>query len=97
MLYNFVLVLHITASLLLIGIVLIQGSKSDGLSGFLGGGSTTFFGTSTATVIVKATTVIGVIFMITSIALTVLHSRRARTVIDASPAQPRPVAPPSEK
>ena len=84
MLYNIVLVIHAVASLLLIGIVLIQGSKADGLSGFLGGGSTTFFGTSTATVIVKVTTVIGIVFMITSITLTVLHSRRAGTVIDRS-------------
>ncbi len=84
MLFNIVLVIHAIASLLLIGIVLIQGSKSDGISGFLGGGSTTFFGTSTATVIVKATTVIGIVFMITSITLTVLSSRRARTVIDRS-------------
>ncbi len=84
MLLNFILVLHALASLLLIGIVLIQGSKSDGLSGFIGGGGTTFFGTSTATVIVKATTVIGIIFMLTSITLTVMHSRRARTVIDRS-------------
>ncbi len=84
MLFNIVLVIHAIASLLLIGIVLIQGSKSDGISGFLGGGSTTFFGTSTATVIVKATTVIGIVFMVTSITLTVLSSRRARTVIDRS-------------
>jgi preprotein translocase subunit SecG len=84
MLYNIVLVLHALASVMLIGIVLIQGSKADGLSGFLGGGSTTFFGTSTATVIVKITTVIGIVFMLTSITLTVLHSRRARTVIDRS-------------
>ncbi len=84
MLYSIVLVIHVIASLLLIGIVLIQGSKADGLAGFLGGGGTTFFGTSTATVIVKATTVIGIVFMMTSITLTVLHSRRARTVIDSS-------------
>ncbi len=92
MLYNIVLVIHAVASLLLIGIVLIQGSKSDGLSGFLGGGGTTFFGTSTATVIVKATTVIGIIFMLTSITLTVLLSRRARTLID-SPSAPNSTAP----
>lgn len=92
MLYNIVLVIHVAASLLLIGIVLIQGSKSDGLSGFLGGGGTTFFGTSTATVIVKVTTVIGIIFMLTSITLTVLLSRRARTLIDA-PAAPNSAAP----
>lgn len=86
MLFNLILAVHVVASLLLIGIVLIQGSKADGLSGFLGGAGTTFFGTSTATVIVKATTVIGIVFMITSITLTVLHSRRARTVIDSAPA-----------
>jgi preprotein translocase subunit SecG len=94
MLFNIVLVIHAIASLLLIGIVLIQGSKSDGISGFLGGGSTTFFGTSTATVIVKATTVIGIVFMVTSITLTVLSSRRARTVIDRSVV---PASVPSER
>ncbi len=84
MLINLITVIHVIASILLIAIVLVQGSKSEGLSGFLGGGSTTFFGTSTATVLVKITTVIGIIFMLTSIMLTVMVSRRARTVVDRS-------------
>lgn len=84
MIINLITIIHVVASILLIAIVLVQGSKSEGLSGFLGSGSTTFFGTSTSTVLVKITTVIGVIFMITSITLTVMVSRRSGTVVDRS-------------
>lgn len=78
-------VLHVIACIILIFIVMIQGSKSEGLSGlFGGGGSSTLFGTGTPTFLVKVTTVLGIIFMLTSISLTVFVSRRSPSVMEKS-------------
>ncbi len=61
-----IIVLQIIVSILLIAIVLVQPSKTDGLSGLMGGTSDTFFAknksrTSEA-VLSKATVVLAVIF-----------------------------------
>ena len=61
-----IIVLQIIVSILLIVIVLVQPSKTDGLSGLMGGTSDTFFAknksrTSEA-VLSKATVVLAVIF-----------------------------------
>ena len=77
-------ILHGIACVLLVLIVLMQGSKSEGLSGLFGGGSTTLFGTGTPTFLVKVTTVLGIIFMLTSISLTILVSQRSPSVMEKS-------------
>ena len=61
-----IIVLQIIVSILLIVIVLVQPSKTDGLSGLMGGTSDTFFAknksrTSEA-VLSKATVVLAIIF-----------------------------------
>ncbi len=77
--------LHVIVCVFLILIVMMQGSKSEGLSGiFGGGGSTTLFGTGTRTFLAKLTTVLGIIFMLTSISLTLLISQRSPSVMEKS-------------
>jgi len=70
-------VLHVLVSLFLIVVVLLQQGKRADLAGaFGGGGSQTAFGTrGAATVLTKATTICAVLFMGTSIALSILLSR----------------------
>ena len=81
----FIVTLHAVVCVLLILIVLMQGSKSEGLSGiFGGGGSGTLFGTGTRTFLAKVTTVLGILFMLTSISLTVLISKRSPSVMEKS-------------
>ncbi len=63
--------------LLLIVIILLQSDKSAGM-GILGGSSQTTFGSSTADVITKITTVFVVLFMTGSLGLSVLESYRGR-------------------
>jgi len=68
---------HVIVSLFLILVVLLQQGKSADWSGAFGGGSSqaAFGARSTATVLSKATTVAAILFMITSLSLTILLSR----------------------
>ncbi len=72
-------VLHILVCIFLIAVVLLQSGKSADIAAAFGGmGSQTAFGTRTAaTVLSKATTWAAVIFMLTSITLSVFASRRS--------------------
>ena len=69
--------LHIAVALFLIAVVLLQTGKRADLAGaFGGGGSQTAFGTrGAATALTKMTTAAAVIFMLTSISLSMVSSR----------------------
>jgi preprotein translocase subunit SecG len=77
----FVVTLHVIVSLFLIGVVLLQQGRSADLAGAFGGqGSQTAFGPrAAANVLTRLTTWSAVIFMLTSIALTVLYVRTTGT------------------
>ena len=72
-----VTILHVFVCIILILVVLLQQGKGADFSGaFGGGGSQTAFGARGAgTVLSKATTAAAIIFMITSLTLTILISR----------------------
>jgi preprotein translocase subunit SecG len=72
-----VVVFHIVVSLFIVGVVLLQQGKSADLAGAFGGqGSQTAFGPrGAANLLTKLTTYSAIIFMLTSIGLTVLLSR----------------------
>ncbi len=76
MLY-FVVVIHVIVSFFLVGIILLQQGSSADLAGAFGGqGSQTAFGPrGSATLLTKLTAWSAVLFMVTSIALTVMLSR----------------------
>lgn len=78
MLY-FVVVLHVIVSFFLVGIILLQQGSSADLAGAFGGqGSQTAFGPrGAATLLTKLTAWSAVVFMVTSIALTVMLSRNS--------------------
>ncbi len=73
---NIVMVLHILASLVLIVVVLMQSGKSAGLSGSIAGGAETFFGKNKGktldAILRKWTAAFAVVFLATSIALSVI-------------------------
>ena len=73
----FVIVVHVIVCLFLIGVVLLQQGRSADLAGAFGGqGSQTAFGPrAAANVLTRLTTWSAVIFMITSISLTILYVR----------------------
>lgn len=77
-------VIHIIISALLILIVMMQGSKSEGLSGLFGGGGSTLLGTGTPSFLAKVTTILGVLFMLSSISFTIILSRKPASVMKKS-------------
>ncbi len=88
-LFYFVVVLHVLVCLFLIGVVLVQQGRSADLAGAFGGqGSQTAFGPrAAANVLTRLTTWAAIIFMITSLSLTVLYARgnHARSVLGDQP------------
>jgi preprotein translocase subunit SecG len=92
--YYAVVVLHVIACLFLIGVVLLQQGKGQDLaSAFGGGGTQTAFGPrGSANVLTRATTILAGVFMVTSLALTILRPQSS-SVLDKIPgATPSPAA-----
>lgn len=78
MIYNILQAIHILVCLVLIVFVLMQSSKGGGLAGAFGGGGdqTVFGGRETATFLSKATTYLAVGFMVISLSLAFIASKR---------------------
>jgi preprotein translocase subunit SecG len=83
--------IHVLVCLFLIIVVLLQHGKSADIAAAFGGmGSQTAFGPrGAATVLTKATTWSAIIFLITSISLSIIASRRAPSSVlgTAKPSQ----------
>lgn len=94
--YYIVIVLHIIACLFLIGVVLLQQGKNQDLaSAFGGGGTQTAFGPrGSANVLSKATTILAGMFMLTSLALSMLRPKGSSILdqVQAPAASPAPAA-----
>ena len=96
-LFYLIVVLHVIACLFLIAVVLLQQGKGQDLaSAFGGGGTQTAFGPrGSATVLSRATTILAGLFMVTSLALTIVRPQ-ASGVLDQVPdtaSSPSPAAP----
>ncbi len=102
MLYYLLTVLYVLSCLLLLLVVLLQqGKGGDMASAFGGGGSQTAFGARAgATVLTRATTVLGVLFMIGAIALGIMGKQGPGSVMGGikapAPVQ-QPMPPPPAK
>ncbi|MDR3700358.1 MAG: preprotein translocase subunit SecG [Candidatus Sulfopaludibacter sp.] len=77
--YILFLIVHVIVCLFLIVVVLLQSGKAADLAGAFGGmGSQTAFGPrGSATLLSKATTISAVLFMVTSLGLSILATRQA--------------------
>jgi preprotein translocase subunit SecG len=84
--YYAIVTLHIVACLFLIGVVLLQQGKGQDLaSAFGGGGTQTAFGPrGSANVLSRATTVLAGVFMVTSLALSLVRPDEG-SVLDRVP------------
>jgi preprotein translocase subunit SecG len=96
--YILTLIVHIVVCLFLIVVILLQSGKAADLAGAFGGmGSQTAFGPrGSATLLSKATTVSAVLFMITSLGLSILATRNAglgTTVLEDMKTPPAKTAP----
>src|SRR5262245_48420868 len=81
------IIVHVIVCFVLIMVVLLQSGKAADLAGaFGGGGSQTALGSrGAATFLTKATTWSAIIFMVTSLGLAILGSRRSGSVLESAP------------
>src|SRR2546430_10851896 len=88
-------VFHVIVCIFLILVVLLQqGKGADWAGAFGGGGSQTTFGARGAgTILSRATTAAAIIFMITSLALTILISRPGGSSVINDKAVPKTSTP----
>ena len=95
-LYYAILTLHIVACLFLIAVVLLQQGKGQDLaSAFGGGGTQTAFGPrGSANVLSRATTILAGVFMVSSLALSLVKPRQGSILdsVAAPTASPSPAA-----
>ena len=79
MVYLFI-VIHVVVCIFMIAVILLQQGKSADLAGAFGGqGSQTAFGPrSAANLLTRTTTWCAIIFMVTSISLTVLMAKQSK-------------------
>lgn len=90
--------IHVIVCLFLIIVVLLQSGKAADLAGAFGGmGSQTAFGPrGSATLLSKATTVAAAVFMIGSLALSVMYTRQGSggsTVLEKAPISTKKATP----
>lgn len=95
-LFYFIMTVHIIVCIFLIGVVLVQQGRSADLAGAFGGqGSQTAFGPrAAANVLTRLTTWGAVVFMVTSLSLTILYMRgtHSHSVLSGTPTS-APTAP----
>jgi preprotein translocase subunit SecG len=101
MLVGLLVTLHVIVSLFLVGVVLLQQGKSADLAGAFGGqGSQTAFGPrGAANLLTKLTTYSAIIFMLSSIGLTILLSRSSgdHSVLSGTKTAPTTQTTPAKK
>jgi preprotein translocase subunit SecG len=90
MAYTLLTIVHVLVCLFLIVVVLLQSGKAADLAGAFGGmGSQTAFGPrGSATLLSKATTVSAILFMVTSLSLSIMATRgtgAGSTVLETHP------------
>jgi preprotein translocase subunit SecG len=76
--YVFIIV-EVLCSVMLIGLILLQKSKGGGLGGAFGGGmGESLFGSRAGNVLTRATVILGIVFLLNTVFLAVIHSGSGR-------------------
>ena len=82
MLYGLVIIVHLAACLILIAAILLQAGRGGGLSETFGSDSQkTLFGAKANVFLTRATVTAACLFLVTSLLLGVLTSRRGKSII----------------
>jgi preprotein translocase subunit SecG len=81
--HTLVTIIHVIACFILILVVLLQAGKGANMGAAFGGSSQTVFGSSGAgTFLGKMTATVAIIFMLSSLTLTYMSSRRGSSLFD---------------
>lgn len=85
------IVVLVLSSLLLIGLILLQKSKSEGLGlAFGAGAGESLFGARAGNVLSRATVVLAIVFMVCALGLGVIFAQKDRTLMDNVASDPVP-------
>jgi preprotein translocase subunit SecG len=77
-LHSLLIVLHVIACLVLIGLVLLQSGK-EGMGVIFGGGSSSMFGaTGAGSILVKITAAVAAVFIMTSLTYNIVTGNHAK-------------------
>jgi preprotein translocase subunit SecG len=77
------IVIEVLCCILLIGLILLQRSKNEGLGlAFGAGAGESLFGARAGNVLSKATVVLGITFMATTLVLGILFAQKDKTLMD---------------
>jgi preprotein translocase subunit SecG len=97
-------IVEVLVCVLLIGVILLQKSRSHGAGMAFGAGmGESLFGAQAGNVLTRATVILGIVFLVNTVALALLQSKRGvRSVADrvkdvpaAAPSMPQPQAQPA--
>lgn len=92
----FLIIVHVTACIILIGLVLIQRGRGAGLVESFAGVES-MFGTKTSTFLTRTTTIMSIVFFITCLSLAVLSVRQSKSLMrDVRTVAPKTEAPKAE-
>jgi len=97
MLYYLAVTLYVLACLMLLMVVLLQQGKGGDMASAFGGGggSQTAFGARAgASVLTRATTVLGVLFMLGALALAIVGHRGPGSLLSGERTAPKPASAP---
>jgi preprotein translocase subunit SecG len=87
--YGLIIAIHVTASLVLIAVILLQAGRGGGLSETFGGSTTqTILGTKTSVFLKRATAASAIIYILTCLTLAVLTGHRGRSLVAAGQMAP---------
>ena len=75
MITTLLVILHVVVSLILIVVILLQSGKAGDLSTAFGGSSETLFGARAGTFFTRLTTILAIVFMITSLTLAIVTAK----------------------
>ena len=78
------LVLFVINAILLILLVLVQNEEGDSLGGIFAGGSGSAFGSRSGNVLTKATSILGVLFLVFSLGLALLNRTPGGSGVEAA-------------
>jgi len=84
--FIFVLIIHILAAILLIISILMQSGRGGGLTETFSS-MESIFGTKTNVFLVRTTTVLSILFLITCLSLAYLSTQRGRSLMEKQPLQ----------
>jgi preprotein translocase subunit SecG len=94
MMATFILLIHVLTCLFLILVVLLQSGKGAEMGAAFGGSSQTLFGSrGAATFLNKLTTVAAVVFMLTSLTLTMVTTKTTSVIKQTAPAEQKKAVP----